>query len=170
MGLFKKLKKAVHGVRKALHLPAITIGNVAKVAGAAAVGGPLAGAAAVLKSRLKSAAVGGVKQVVKSKAEKAIVSRIAKLAPALHPVAATISSKATARPGGAPLGAAAGAAAKLKRATHSRRRRKAKAKPIKAAGAKRRAPTGGLDLKGLSASWRAAGKPGTWQGWIAAHK
>lgn len=35
---------------------------------------------------------------------------------------------------------------------------------------KRRPPTGGLDLKALSASWRAAGKPGTWQGWIAANK
>lgn len=31
---------------------------------------------------------------------------------------------------------------------------------------KRKAPTGGLDLKALSASWKAAGKPGTWQGWI----
>lgn len=34
----------------------------------------------------------------------------------------------------------------------------------------RKPPTGGLDLKALSASWRAAGKPGTWQGWIAQNK
>ena len=157
MGLFKKLKKAVKGVRKALHLPAITVGNVAKVAGATALGGPLGGAAAVLKSKLKSAAIGGVKQVLKSKAEKAVVAKIQKLAPALGPVA----SKAIARPGGAPLaGAAAGAAAKLRRATHSRRKRK------KAPGTKRRAPTGGLDLKALSASWKAAGKPGTWLAWV----
>lgn len=44
-------------------------------------------------------------------------------------------------------------------------------KPAKArTGARRRPPTGGLDLKALSASWKAAGKPGTWQGWIAANK
>ncbi|MGV0982832.1 MAG: hypothetical protein ACOYB0_10775 [Polynucleobacter sp.] len=36
--------------------------------------------------------------------------------------------------------------------------------------AKRAAPKGGLDLKKLSASWKAAGKPGTWQGWIKANK
>jgi len=34
----------------------------------------------------------------------------------------------------------------------------------------RKPPTGGLDLKALSASWKAAGKPGTWQGWIQANK
>jgi len=36
--------------------------------------------------------------------------------------------------------------------------------------AKRAPPKGGLDLKALSASWKAAGKPGTWQGWIQANK
>jgi len=39
----------------------------------------------------------------------------------------------------------------------------------RATGKGRRPPTGGLDLKALSASWRAAGKPGTWQGWIKAN-
>lgn len=165
MGFFKSLKKAVKGVRKGLHLPAITLGNVAKVAGAAAVGGPLAGAAAVLKSRLKSAAVGGIKQVVRSKAEKALVSKIAKLAPTL----AAASSKAVARPGGAPIsGAAAGAAAKLRRATHSRRKRRAK--PLGAPRKPRKAPTGGLDLKALSVSWKAAGKPGKWLDWVKSHR
>ena len=47
-----------------------------------------------------------------------------------------------------------------------RRRRK----PPKALRPKRKPPTGGLNLKALSASWKAAGKPGTWQGWIAANK
>lgn len=27
-------------------------------------------------------------------------------------------------------------------------------------------PRGGLDLKAMAAQWRAAGKPGTWLGWI----
>jgi len=31
---------------------------------------------------------------------------------------------------------------------------------------KRAPPKGGLDLKRMSAAWNAAGKPGTWQGWI----
>jgi hypothetical protein len=45
-----------------------------------------------------------------------------------------------------------------------------KRKPPKALRPRRKPPTGGLDLKALSASWKAAGKPGTWQGWIAANK
>ena len=47
------------------------------------------------------------------------------------------------------------------------RARKAKRAP---SGKKRAPPKGGLDLKALSASWKAAGKPGTWQGWIKANK
>lgn len=31
---------------------------------------------------------------------------------------------------------------------------------------KRTPPKGGLDLKAMSTAWKAAGKPGTWQGWI----
>lgn len=31
---------------------------------------------------------------------------------------------------------------------------------------KRVPPKGGLDLKRMAAEWRAAGKPGTWLGWI----
>jgi hypothetical protein len=31
---------------------------------------------------------------------------------------------------------------------------------------KRVPPKGGLDLAAMAAQWRAAGKPGTWQGWI----
>lgn len=45
-----------------------------------------------------------------------------------------------------------------------------KAAPAPKAKSKRAPPSGGLDLKGLSASWKAAGKPGTWQGWIQANK
>lgn len=49
----------------------------------------------------------------------------------------------------------------------SKRATKARRAP---SGKKRAPPTGGLDLKALSASWKAAGKPGTWQGWIKANK
>lgn len=45
-----------------------------------------------------------------------------------------------------------------------------KRKPPKALRPRRKPPSGGLDLRALSASWKAAGKPGTWQGWIAANK
>lgn len=41
-------------------------------------------------------------------------------------------------------------------------RRKAKRAPGKG----RTPPKGGLDLKRMAAQWRAAGKPGTWLGWI----
>jgi len=34
---------------------------------------------------------------------------------------------------------------------------------------KRVPPKGGLDLKAMAAQWRAAGKPGTWLGWIKAN-
>jgi len=30
----------------------------------------------------------------------------------------------------------------------------------------RRAPRGGLDLRAMSAAWRSAGRPGTWQDWV----
>lgn len=39
----------------------------------------------------------------------------------------------------------------------------------KGSGGGRRAPTGGKDLKGLSVSWRAAGKPGRWIDWVKSH-
>jgi hypothetical protein len=38
-----------------------------------------------------------------------------------------------------------------------------------ASGSGRRAPTGGPALKGLSVSWRAAGKPGRWIDWVKSH-
>ena len=68
---FKKLFKKT---RKALGIPAITLGNVAKVGAAVATGGVGAGALALggaaLKSKLKNAAVGGIKQVLRSKAQR----------------------------------------------------------------------------------------------------
>lgn len=43
-------------------------------------------------------------------------------------------------------------------------------KPPKALRPRRKPPAGGLDLREIGRLWRAAGKPGTWQGWIAQHK
>lgn len=156
------LSKGIKKARRALHLPAITLGNVAKGAAALSTGGLGAGALALgaqaIRSKLKSAGVGAIKQVIKSKAEKALHDRTAQLLPAV--VAPNTASPAVARPGGAPLRAAVARAA----ASGPRRRRRARA------AAPRRAPTGGLDLRALSASWKAAGKPGTWMDWIRTHR
>lgn len=152
------LSKGIKKARKALHLPAITLGNVAKVGGALATGGVGALGAAAIASKLRNAAVGGIKQVVRSKAEKALHDRLATLLPS-HPGTATPAAQTM--PGGAPLRTVA---AKVRRAVHSRRR--AASSPRKA----RSAPKGGLDLRALSASWKAAGKPGRWIDWVKAHR
>jgi hypothetical protein len=160
MGLRKLFKKA----RKALHLPALTLGNVAKVGLAAAGGGIPAVGALVIKSKLKSAAVGGIKRVLRTKAEKALAKRVHDMTPQgpTNPPAQTM-------PGGAPLAAAA-RAVRTARGTHSRRRRKSvSVAPSKPARAKRRPPKGGKDFKALSASWKAAGKPGRWIDWVKSH-
>lgn len=165
MGLFKSIKKGVSRLRKNLHLPALTLGNAVKAAGAIAVPGGALGAVAgsVLRSKLKSAGIAGGKQILRTKAAKALVSRVAKLAPP-----AGASSQATTMPGGAPLSPTRALARKSPTTSH--RRRKGRGKATKAAGTKRRAPTGGLDLKALSASWRAAGKPGRWIDWVKSHR
>jgi hypothetical protein len=163
MGLKKFLKKA----RKTLGIPAITLGNVAKVGAAAATGG-LGGAAlalggAALKSKLKNAAVGGIKQVVRSKAQKALVSRIKVSAPSIVPISsATAKPRAITMPGGAPL---AGSTARPKRRVAA----KPKAKAPKRSSGGRKPPKGGKDFKSLSASWKAAGKPGKWIDWVKSH-
>lgn len=164
MGLKKLFKKT----RKALGLPALTLGTAAKLGAAVATGGVGAGALALgtaaIKSKLKSAAVGGIKQVLRTKAQKSQAQKIQNLAPPN-----IVDIRAQTMPGGAPL-----AKPRLKGVTVRRTRRKAAASPAKprkaASGGKRKAPSGGLDLKALSASWKAAGKPGTWQGWIAKNK
>ena len=171
---FKKLFKKV---RKGLGIPAITLGNVAKVGAAVAtggVGGALAlGAGSVLKSKLKNAAIGGIKQVIRSKAQKALVNRIKVKAPSIVPIsAATATPRATTMPGGAPLKGVTVSAPRRRKAAASltvkpKKTRVPKAK--KAAGSGRKPPKGGKDLKALSASWKAAGKPGRWIDWVKTH-
>lgn len=54
-------------------------------------------------------------------------------------------------------------------ARRTRKRKGAKvkrAKGVKRSGARRGPPKGGLDMKAMSRAWRAAGSPGSWQGWI----
>lgn len=168
MGLFKKIRKGVKKVRKALHLPAITIGNVAKVAAVAGTGGIGAGAlgAAVLKSKLKSAAVGGVKQVLRDKASRALAKRLPGLAPA-----AASAGKATTMPGGARIVRVARSVGQARKLRRMARRSKGNVDlgASKPARAKRRPPAGGKDFKALSVSWRAAGKPGRWIDWVKSH-
>ena len=152
MGLLKSIKK----IRKKLHLPAITLGNVAKVGAIAATGGVGALGASVVASKLKSAAVGGIKQVIRSKAAKALGKRVVAQTPEPRPTTAAAQTM----PGGAPL------KAKAKRA---RKAKAPKSPPKPRSGAKRGPPKGGKDLKALSASWKAAGKPGKWLDWVKSH-
>ena len=159
-------KKAFKKLRKGLGLPALTLGTAAKLGAAVATGGVGAGALALggaaLKSKLKSAAIGGIKQVVRAKAQKALLNRIKVKAPTVVPISAgTAKPPAVTMPGGSPLST---------RSTVRRRPKVAAAKPRKAAsGSKRKPPKGGKDLKALSASWKAAGKPGKWIDWVKTH-
>jgi len=169
-----KLTRFVKKARKLTHLPALTIGNAAKVGAIVGSGGVGALGGAVLASKLKSVAVGGLKQTIKSKAAKAIAKRGIVLTPTKG------AATATTMPGGAPLKGKtsqkgrgltkftkrtkAAAKATVKRA------KKAARKAVKApSGKKRQAPKGGKDFKALSASWKAAGKPGTWLAWVKGH-
>lgn len=71
---------------------------------------------------------------------------------------------ATTMPGGAKL------VKTQKRAASTRKKAKPKSAPKAKKKGGRKPPSGGLDLKALAASWRAAGKPGTWQDWIKQNK
>lgn len=168
MGLKKLFKKT----RKALGLPALTLGTAAKLGAAVATGGVGAGALALgagaLKSKLKSAAVSGIKQVVRSKAQKAILAKARAVAkPSIVPISAgTSKPPAQTMPGGAPL----------VKPRLVKPRKVAAAKPKKARTAtntgskgKRTPPKGGKDLKAIAAKWRAAGKPGKWIDYVKAN-
>lgn len=162
MGLKKLLKKA----RKAIGLPALTLGNVAKLGAATAIGGPAGLGAAVLKSKLKSAAIGGIKQLARSKADKAALQRAAKL----RPPSVVGIARAQTMPGGAPLrGVRVAAALPARTKTRTTTTRPARKSKRKAGSAPRKPPAGGKDFKALSASWKAAGKPGTWLQWVKSH-
>lgn len=159
MGLKKFLKKA----RKALHIPPVTLGNVAKVGAIAASGGLGGLAGAVALSKLKSAAIGGAKQAIKSKAARFLKQRTTAKMPPTVAAPRVVDIRAATMPGGAPLRGVA------VRKPAARRKAAAKPKAPKAPGSKRKAPKGGKDLKALSVSWKAAGKPGKWLDWVKSH-
>jgi hypothetical protein len=163
MGLKRFVKKA----RKALHLPALTLGNVAKVGLAASTGGVGALGAMALASKLKTAGVGGIKQIVRAKAQKALNDRTATLLPKRD--AGNTAAQATTMPGGAAIGRAVVRAARrtVKRRVKVARRSSGGSS---SSSGKRAAPKGGLDLKAASASWKAAGKPGKWLDWVKSHR
>lgn len=81
----------------------------------------------------------------------------------------SVSVSATTMPGGAKLKGSA-PKPRAKKARIAKAPKKASSKRKAPSGAKRKPPTGGLNLKALAASWRAAGKPGSWQAWIKANK
>lgn len=161
-----KLSRAFKKVRKALKLPPVTLGTAAKVGAAVATGGLPALGTAVALSKLKSAAAAGVKKAVKSKAEKFLHKRTVILTPPISNSAT--KPAAVAAPGGAPLAKASKPRRKAaaKAATPKKKARKASRS---GSGKARKPPTGGKDLKALSASWKAAGKPGRWIDWVKSH-
>lgn len=67
-------------------------------------------------------------------------------------------------PGGKSIKTAVRAAPRRKKAAASAR------KAPRATKSGRKAPSGGLDLKALSASWKKAGKPGKWIDWVKTHR
>lgn len=162
-------KRAFKKLRKKLGVPALTLGNAAKAGAIAATGGVGGLAGAVTLSKLKSAAVGGIKQVARAKAAKALAKRAIAQAPKV-----IAQARATTMPGGAPLKRAnvtralkGAVVAEGKRV--AKRARKAARKAAAPRSGKRQAPKGGKDFKALSAAWKAAGKPGKWIDWVKAH-
>lgn len=104
-----------------------------------------------------------------TKAEAAVAAKAVR-APNIVPIS---SVKATTMPGGAKLKGVpttSGSTARKRAAVVAApKRKKAAAKAKAPSGAKRKAPKGGKDFKALSASWKAAGKPGTWLAWVKSH-
>lgn len=135
--------------------------------------GIVRGAASAATGGLSEKAIGLGSAVIKArkvgKAVKALAkSPKLKLAEVKYSIPAPtegVGVQATTMPGGASLRAKAPKRRKTRaKATKRRTTSATKSK------SKRQPPKGGLNLKALSASWKAAGKPGTWQQWIKANK
>lgn len=168
------LKRAFKKLRKSVGLPALTLGSAGRIGAAIVTRGKSEKVVQALKG--VGAAVKGIKGAPAprlTKAEKAQVLKQAMAVP--RPTIVPISSvSATAKPGGAPIAKRKRAAARPRRAATPKRaaRKPRAARKARAASggvrtrAKRTPPKGGLDLKGLSAAWKAAGKPGTWAEWV----
>lgn len=144
MGFFKKLAKGVGKLAKKA-LPLVAKGIASNVPGGTHVLKAVKAVGAAIRS----------KKVAAIKLQPASVRGII----AKHQITAPGKIRApkvtVAMPGGAPI------------AGGKRQKRVKKVKKVK--GSNRTPPKGGLDLRTLSASWRAAGKPGTWRDWIKSH-
>lgn len=154
-------KAAFKKLRKKVGLPAITLGTTGRVVAAAVTRGKSEKVVQQLKG--VGAALKAVKGAPLPRITKAEAAHVIKTFKARAPRVVPISSvQATTAPGGAPL---AKKAPRRRAAAKAKAPRAAKA-PRRASGGGRKPPKGGLDLKALAASWRAAGKPGSWRDWI----
>lgn len=164
MGFFKKLGRGIRKVAgKKLLKKALRIGAGFVTGGQSEVAIRAVGK---LKSTAKTLGI-GARKGRRSKSEAAQLAKMAAMRP---PGLATTASAET-MPGGAPLvrSARRGVGGRV-RATVARAKAAPRVKtPRKAAGGRRGPPKGGKDLKALSVSWRAAGKPGRWIDWVKTH-
>lgn len=141
-------------------------GTIAKLAGKVVKAGASTlthGASDLLLKQLKG--TGQVKQAQKAVAAKQMTAQQIAAATAVQPsVKVPAAQKITAAL--KPMATAPKASSQKKASTP-------KAKKPKAAKVKkpsnRKAPKGGLDLAAISRAWKAAGKPGTWLGYIKAN-
>lgn len=83
--------------------------------------------------------------------------QMVKLAPTMAPISTSAAM--------VPIRKAVGTRTRKKKAPKKRKTSRVARVPTRAP-SKRRAPRGGLQLRAMAAEWRAAGKPGTWLGWI----
>lgn len=104
-----------------------------------------------------------------TKAEGAIAAKIGALTP--PKIVGISSTAATVMPGGAKLkGVSTSSAPRRKKAAATAIAKPPRTAKPRSSGKKRTPPKGGLDLKGLSASWAKAGKPGKWIDWVKGAK
>lgn len=141
-------------------------GTIAKLAGKVVKAGASVvthGASDNLLQALKGG--GGVKAAVKAAKTSTLnaqqLAQITKLTPTVKGSAATKVQAALKPVAKVPK-------AKTKKAKATPKPKKAKAAKVKKAST-RKPPKGGLDLAAISRAWKAAGKPGTWLGYIKAN-
>lgn len=169
MGL--SLKKIFRGVKKLAKNPLVQAG-----VGLATGVGP--GVALLTKAKGAVKAIKGVGQSIKATRGIAKIPPVSIRAMIHKNTSQSIPvkrMKAVAFPGGAKINGTPKRAKRVNvrklagtKNTHTRGKAAALggAKPQRA---RRVAPSGGKDLKALSASWRAAGKPGKWIDWVKSH-
>lgn len=146
MGFFKKLARGIGKLAKKA-LPVVAKGIASNVPGGTHVLKAVKAVGAAVRS----------KKVAAIKLQPASVRGLITKHQITAPGKINAPKVTVAMPGGAPIPGGTG-----------KRRKRVKVK--RAGSSNRKPPSGGLNLKALSASWRAAGKPGTWQQWIASHK